>query len=93
MAPPLAALLSGLRACGPADLVRLLVATGLPGGVIECSRCPAPAMAGRVACRCWRCCAVAKVARPCKGKTRPRIMRRCGVDLVRLLVATACPVV
>jgi hypothetical protein len=27
-----------------------------------------------------------------EGKTRPRIRRRCGVDLVRLLVATACPV-
>ncbi len=28
-----------------------------------------------------------------KGKTRPRIRRAlCGVDLVRLLVAMACPV-
>jgi hypothetical protein len=26
------------------------------------------------------------------GKTRPRIRRRFGVDLVWLLVATACPV-
>ncbi len=43
--------------CG-VDLVRFAGGHGLPGGVIECGRCPAPAMAGRVACWCWRCCAV-----------------------------------